>query len=73
MNTPLRTPAAMADMIVRTELAFEIGSGLLTEVRKLQGLLTERDRVIQDMKDGHEKVIENYKEGLRTQKQVAGA
>lgn len=73
MNTPLRTPAAMADMIVRTEFAFEIGSGLLTEVRKLQGLLTERDRVIQDMKDGHEKVIENYKEGLRTQKQVAGA
>lgn len=63
----------MANMIVRTELAFEIGSGLLTEVRKLQGLLTERDRVIQDMKDGHEKVIENYKEGLRTQKQVAGA
>lgn len=73
MNTPLRTPTTMANMIVRTELAFEIGSGLLTEVRKLQGLLTERDRVIQDMKDGHEKVIENYKEGLRTQKQVAGA
>ncbi len=33
------------------EFAFEIGSGLLTEVRRLQSLLGERDKAIQDMKE----------------------
>src|SRR6266850_1717752 len=34
-----------------SEFAFEIGSGLLTEVRRLQSLLAERDKAIQDMKE----------------------
>ncbi|TCD65226.1 hypothetical protein EIP91_002973 [Steccherinum ochraceum] len=34
-----------------TEFAFEIGSGLLTEVRRLQSLLAERDKEVQDLKE----------------------
>ncbi len=47
------------------EFAFEIGSGLLTEVRRLQSLLGEYDKVNQDMKDNLEerdKVIQDTKE-----------
>ena len=48
-----------------TEFAFEIGSGLLTEVRRLQSLLGERDKVIQDMKEEKED-LERLVESLRT-------
>jgi cell division protein FtsB len=58
-----------------TEFAFEIGSGLLTEVRRLQSLLAERDKAIQDMKeekDDLEKSVEGLRTGLRQQEQNAG-
>jgi cell division protein FtsB len=57
------------------EFAFEIGSGLLTEVRRLQSLLGERDKALQDMKeekDDLEKSVENLRSGLRTQEANAG-
>jgi cell division protein FtsB len=57
------------------EFAFEIGSGLLTEVRRLQSLLAERDKAIQDMKeekDDLEKSVEGLRTGLRQQEQNAG-
>ena len=47
-----------------TEFAFEIGSGLLSEVRRLQALLAERDKVIQDMKEERDD-IEKTVESLR--------
>ncbi|KAF8583299.1 hypothetical protein K439DRAFT_1661365 [Ramaria rubella] len=56
------------------EFAFEIGSSLLTEVRRLQSLLAERDKAIQDMKeekDDLEKLVENLTTGLRTQETSA--
>ena len=37
-----------------SEFAFEIGSSLLTEVRRLQSLLAERDKAIQEMKEEKE-------------------
>ncbi|KAJ7204776.1 hypothetical protein GGX14DRAFT_500974 [Mycena pura] len=52
------------------EFAFEIGSGLLTEVRRLQSLLGERDKAIQDMKeekDDLEKSVEALRTALRQQ------
>lgn len=61
-------------MMSRTEFAFEIGSGLLTEVRRLQSLLAERDKAIQDMKeekDDLEKSIESIRDALRQQEQSA--
>ncbi|KAF8137557.1 coiled-coil protein [Boletus edulis] len=54
------------------EFAFEIGSGLLTEVRRLQSLLGERDKAIQDMKeekDDLEKSIDSLRTALRSQEQ----
>ncbi|THG96131.1 hypothetical protein EW026_g5644 [Hermanssonia centrifuga] len=54
------------------EFAFEIGSGLLTEVRRLQSLLAERDKAIQDMKeekDDLEKTVESLRTALREQEQ----
>ncbi|KAI0346389.1 hypothetical protein BDW22DRAFT_1388518 [Trametopsis cervina] len=56
------------------EFAFEIGSGLLTEVRRLQSLLAERDKAIQDMKeekDDLDKTVESLRSGLRQQEQSA--
>ena len=56
-------------------MAFEIGSGLLTEVRRLQSIVGERDKVIQDMKeewDSSEKTIESLRSGLQAQEQNAG-
>ncbi|TFK91198.1 hypothetical protein K466DRAFT_583031 [Polyporus arcularius HHB13444] len=56
------------------EFAFEIGSGLLTEVRRLQSLLGERDKAIADMKeekDDLEKSLENLRQTLREQEQSA--
>ncbi|KAF6745032.1 hypothetical protein DFP72DRAFT_1018302 [Ephemerocybe angulata] len=56
------------------EFAFEIGSGLLTEVRRLQSLLGERDKAIQDMKeekDDLEKTVESLRAALRQQEQHA--
>lgn len=58
-----------------TEFAFEIGSGLLTEVRRLQSLLGERDKAIQDAKeekDDLEKSLEALRTTLRQQEQSAG-
>lgn len=57
-----------------TEFAFEIGSGLLTEVRRLQSLLGERDKAIQDMKeekDDLEKTLDSLRQALRQQEQSA--
>ena len=57
------------------EFAFEIGSGLLTEVRRLQSLLVEREKAIQDMKeekDDLEKSVEGLRTALRQQEQSAG-
>ena len=57
------------------EFAFEIGSGLLTEVRRLQSLLAERDKAIQDMKeekDDFEKNIESLRGALKSQEQSTG-
>jgi hypothetical protein len=62
-------------MKIVTEFAFEIGSGLLTEVRRLQSLLAERDKAIQDMKeekDDLEKSVESLRTALRQQEQSAG-
>ncbi|KAM6503344.1 coiled-coil protein [Amanita muscaria] len=56
------------------EFAFEIGSGLLTEVRRLQSLLAERDKAIQDIKeekDDLEKTVESLRTALRQQEQSA--
>ncbi|KAF8636910.1 hypothetical protein AX17_003161 [Amanita inopinata Kibby_2008] len=56
------------------EFAFEIGSGLLTEVRRLQSLLGERDKAIQDIKeekDDLEKSVESLRTALRQQEQSA--
>jgi hypothetical protein len=58
------------------EFAFEIGSGLLTEVRRLQSLLGERDKAIQDMKeekDDLEKSVETLRIAVREQEHSAGA
>ncbi|KAH9994699.1 hypothetical protein BJV77DRAFT_1059915 [Russula vinacea] len=55
-----------------SEFAFEIGSGLLTEVRRLQSLLAERDKAIQDMKeekDDFEKNLESLRGALKLQEQ----
>jgi len=54
------------------EFAFEIGSGLLTEVRRLQINLGKHDKVIQDMKeekDDLERNIESLCTALRSQEQ----
>ena len=59
----------------RPEFAFEIGSGLLTEVRRLQSLLGERDKAIQDMKeekDDLERSVESLRNALKTQEQNTG-
>ncbi|CAL1699777.1 unnamed protein product [Somion occarium] len=56
------------------EFAFEIGSGLLTEVRRLQSLLGERDKALQDVKEEKEdleKTVESLKTALREQEQSA--
>ncbi|KAG7095356.1 hypothetical protein E1B28_006115 [Marasmius oreades] len=56
------------------EFAFEIGSGLLNEVRRLQSLLGERDKAIQDMKeerDDLEASVESLRTALKQQEQSA--
>ena len=61
--------------IQNSEFAFEIGSGLLTEVRRLQSLLAERDKAIQDMKeekDDLEKTVDALRTNLRQQEQSSG-
>jgi predicted nucleic acid-binding Zn-ribbon protein len=58
-----------------SEFAFEIGSGLLTEVRRLQSLLAERDKAIQDMKeekDDLDKSLESLRSALKSQEQGTG-
>jgi hypothetical protein len=57
------------------EFAFEIGSGLLTEVRRLQSLLGERDKAIQGMKeekDDLERTVESLQSALKAQEQSTG-
>lgn len=57
------------------EFAFEIGSGLLNEVRRLQSLLGERDKAIQDMKeekDDLEGTLESLRTALKQQEQSTG-
>ena len=57
------------------EFAFEIGSSLLTEVRRLQDLLADRDKAIQGFKeerDDHERTIEGLKTALRQQEASTG-
>ena len=61
--------------VVYAEFAFEIGSGLLEEVRRLQSVLGERDKVIQDIKEEKDdlgKTVESLRSGLRAQEQSAG-
>ena len=58
-----------------SEFAFEIGSGLLTEVRRLQSLLGERDKAIQEMKeekDDLERSNISLRSNLQSQEQNAG-
>jgi len=57
------------------EFAFEIGSGLLTEVRRLQSLLGERDKAIQDMKeekDDLERIVESLRTTIRQNDKMIG-
>jgi hypothetical protein len=68
-------PHTRTHMRTISEFAFEIGSGLLTEVRRLQSLLAERDKAIQDMKeekDDLEKSIESIRGALKLQEQSTG-
>ncbi|KDQ58491.1 hypothetical protein JAAARDRAFT_128624, partial [Jaapia argillacea MUCL 33604] len=56
------------------EFAFEIGSGLLTEVRRLQSMVCERDKAVQDMKeekDDSERTVESLRTALRAQERSA--
>lgn len=74
ISVPLR-PCHRSFFAPQLEFAFEIGSGLLTEVRRLQSLLGERDKAIQDMKeekDDLEKSVEALRTALRQQEQSAG-
>jgi hypothetical protein len=61
--------------VLLSEFAFEIGSGLLTEVRRLQSLLGERDKAIQDIKeekDDLERSNITLRGNLHSQEQNAG-
>ncbi len=54
----------------------DIGNNLLAEIRRLQSLLTERDKAIQDMKeerDDLEKTVEALKATLTQQERSSGA
>ena len=62
-------------MTSNPEFAFEIGSGLLTEVRRLQSLLGERDKAIQDMKeekDDLERIVETLRTTIRQNDKMIG-
>ncbi len=53
----------------------DIGNNLLNEIRRLQSLLTERDKAIQDMKeerDDLEKTVEAFKVALQQQERSSG-
>ncbi|KAK7027276.1 hypothetical protein VNI00_015365 [Paramarasmius palmivorus] len=57
-----------------TEFAFGVNSGLLTEVRRLQSLLGERDKIIQDLtkeKGDLEASVEGLRSSLKQQEQSA--
>jgi hypothetical protein len=54
------------------EFAFEIGSGLLAEVRRLQSLLAERDKAIQDLKEEKDGLVESLQGALKSQEQSTG-
>ncbi|KAG9020754.1 hypothetical protein FS837_007906, partial [Tulasnella sp. UAMH 9824] len=56
------------------KFAYDIGTSLLTEVRRLQSLLSERDKTIQDMKadkDDLEKENDLLRTNLRQQEEAA--
>lgn len=53
----------------------DIGNNLLAEIRRLQSLLTERDKAIQDMKeerDDLERTVEALKTALKEQERSSG-
>lgn len=71
----LLATSIFSDICFLVEFAFEIGSSLLTEVRRLQSLLGERDKAIQDMKeekDDLDKAVEGLRTTLRAQEQNTG-
>jgi hypothetical protein len=79
-TTPVCSPLSKNNIDIsffsRAEFAFEIGSGLITEIRRLQSLLTERDKTLQDMKeekDDLDRAMENLRATLRTQESNAGS
>jgi hypothetical protein len=62
-------------VLILIEFAFEIGSGLLTEIRRLQSLLAERDKSLLDMKeekDDMDRSLDSLRTALRTQEANAG-
>ncbi|KAJ2926981.1 hypothetical protein H1R20_g10110, partial [Candolleomyces eurysporus] len=68
-SRPPKNASRRADDV---EFSFEIGSGLLAEVRRLQSLLAERDKTIQDLKeekDDLDKTLETLRGTLRQQEQ----
>ena len=74
VGTPSRShvPHEFAPHYATSEFAFEIGSGLLTEVRRLQNLLGERDKVIRDMQEEKDSMEKNLRAALRQQEQSTG-
>ncbi|KAK0443324.1 uncharacterized protein EV420DRAFT_1026537 [Desarmillaria tabescens] len=61
-------------LTIPPEFAFEIGSGLLNEVRRLQSLLGDREKAIQDMtekKDDLDGTLESLRTALKQQEASA--
>jgi hypothetical protein len=66
---------SVTDAHLSKEFAMDIGNNLLAEIRRLQSLLTERDKAIQDMKeerDDLERTIEALKTTLKEQERSSG-
>lgn len=57
------------------EFATEIGNQLTREIRRVQALLSERDKALQDLKeerDDLERTLESLRAGLREREAAAG-
>lgn len=57
------------------EFATEIGNQLTREIRRVQALLSERDKALQDLKeerDDLERSLESLRAGLREREAAAG-
>lgn len=68
-------PVALPTFRFTLEFAFEIGNGLLTEIRRLSSLLGERDKAIQDMKEekgDHGRIVESLKTTIRQNDKMIG-